>query len=483
MTPTILLINPPICDFAAYDFFNKPLGLLYLASVLQNAGCHVRLLDALDRNHPLLTQQKNLQLPKTQPNGTGKYINQIIPKPDCLKHNTRQYRRYGLPQNILAHALQNEAQKHPPHAVLITSMMTYWYPAVADTIKLVRQIIPHTPIALGGVYATLMPQHAQKTCQPDKLFTGGSFQPVLQWLDEVILQTRLDSTPTDKSPLEMGFRGVLSKQASHSDNDNFADWPEPAYQLYPKLDYLTLITSLGCPYHCDYCAGPNLQPKLQQLPPVQFVNQLTRLLPLLPSNKPLNIAFMDDALLAHAERHLVPILKKTAELDLPLQFHTPNGLHCRLLTPQIAKLMHANNFRMIRLSFESADAAPRWQKASDHKIKNHDLTNAVQNLKNAGYRPRDLETYILTGLPGQTLHEIDQSANFVHQLGVQVRLCQYSPIPGTPLFDDACRQFDIDTQEPLLHNNSILACLDPRISPTEFQQFKNHIKILNNSLT
>jgi len=33
-SPHILLINPWITDFAAYNFWIKPLGLLYIASVV-----------------------------------------------------------------------------------------------------------------------------------------------------------------------------------------------------------------------------------------------------------------------------------------------------------------------------------------------------------------------------------------------------------------------------------------------------------------
>ena len=32
MTAKILLVNPPIYDFAAYDFWLKPYGLLYICS-------------------------------------------------------------------------------------------------------------------------------------------------------------------------------------------------------------------------------------------------------------------------------------------------------------------------------------------------------------------------------------------------------------------------------------------------------------------
>jgi pyruvate-formate lyase-activating enzyme len=459
MSRTVLLINPPIYDFAAYDFFNKPLGLLYLASFLRQAGYEIRYLDCLDRNHPALTDVPNL--PVTRPNGTGKYYHETLETPACLKHIPRIYRRYGLPENILSDLLEVVKNHHPPQAVLVTSMMTYWYPAVVDTIKLVRKIIPNVPVALGGVYATLIPDHAQKTCQPDKLFTGPSMRNVLRWLDG------LTHTQRDYSPIQ----------------EDFPHWPLLAYDLYPKLNYLTLITSLGCPFHCDYCASRNLQPHLQQLPPVTFLEQLHQLLPMLNlTQSRINLAFMDDALLASAENHIIPILQQTEKIDLPLYFHCPNGLHCRFVTPEVAELMVTNRFRMIRLSFESADTAARWQKASDNKTSESDLMQAVENLETAGYRRADLEGYILTGLPGQTYNEIRQSADFVHDLGIQVRLCQYSPIPGTKLFANSCREYGVDPTEPLLHNNSILPALDKRITLNDFQKFKDHIQSLNRSL-
>jgi hypothetical protein len=49
----ILLVNPWIYDFTAYDFWVRPLGLLVMGAVLrQGMGCRLRLLDCLDRHHP-----------------------------------------------------------------------------------------------------------------------------------------------------------------------------------------------------------------------------------------------------------------------------------------------------------------------------------------------------------------------------------------------------------------------------------------------
>jgi len=456
---TVLLVNPPIYDFAAYDFFNKPLGLLYLAGFLRGAGYNVRMVDALDRNHPAL--QKRFGPIKTKSNGTGKYHSEIIDKPACLAHVPRHYHRYGLPVDILAQSLTLEYQQYKPIAVLITSMMTYWYPAVADTIELIRRHIPDTAIALGGVYARLMPDHARRICRPDMLFTDATMLAPLKWLDELAHANR------DYSVI----------------HDQFHAWPAPAYDLYDQLDYLTLITSLGCPFHCDYCASRLLQPHLLQLEPAAFIDQMRKLLPLLGQATRQNIAFMDDALLAQSEKHIIPILHAISRLNLPLHFHCPNGLHIRFISQPLAHLMYANNFQMIRLGYESSDQAARWQHASDDKVSDREFKQAVEHLTKAGFSPAQLEAYLLTGLPGQKMTEIEQSAQSVHQLGLKIRLCQYSPIPGTRLFDVSCCQYGIDPTEPLLHNNTILPALDKRLSYETFQQFKDHVQQLNCQLT
>ena len=47
-SPNILLINPWITDFAAYNFWIKPLGLLNIASLLRENRFRVTLIDCLD---------------------------------------------------------------------------------------------------------------------------------------------------------------------------------------------------------------------------------------------------------------------------------------------------------------------------------------------------------------------------------------------------------------------------------------------------
>lgn len=53
-SPPVFCINPWIYDFAAYDYWSKPRGLLYLASFLRERGVTIDFLDCLDKWRPKL---------------------------------------------------------------------------------------------------------------------------------------------------------------------------------------------------------------------------------------------------------------------------------------------------------------------------------------------------------------------------------------------------------------------------------------------
>jgi len=59
-----------------------------------------------------------------------------------------------------------------PRAILVTSLMTYWYPGVQETIQLLRQVFPEAPILLGGIYASLLPEHTKKLCGANEVLLG-----------------------------------------------------------------------------------------------------------------------------------------------------------------------------------------------------------------------------------------------------------------------------------------------------------------------
>jgi len=64
----VLLVNPWIYDFAAYDLWLRPYGLLRLGGLLRTRGYRVALLDLLDPFHPELPRR-----PRRKAFGTGHF--------------------------------------------------------------------------------------------------------------------------------------------------------------------------------------------------------------------------------------------------------------------------------------------------------------------------------------------------------------------------------------------------------------------------
>ena len=118
-----------------------------------------------------------------------------------------------------------------------------------------------------------------------------------------------------------------------------------------------------------------------------------------------------------------------------------------------ARYLYETGFKTIRLSLESTD--PSVQKAGSDKVHDPQYIWAVENLLKAGYSHSDIETYILVGLPGQDYESVKKAIIFVKSLGATVKLAEYSPIPGTFMFEESAKGLPALKEEPLYHNNTV----------------------------
>ncbi len=428
MAPTLILINPWIYDFAAYDLWSKPLGLLYLAGYLRSCGFKIHLIDCLDVHHPKMKADPYVKLPTRRRFGTGKYWRKKIRKPPPLKEIPRPYSRYGLSLKIFEEEL-NKIRR--PAAILVTSLMTYWYPGVSEAISLAKKKHPGVPVVLGGIYATLCYDHAIKNLEADKVVKGND--------PEILLKVLSDCGIPAPGPVP------------HSD---YA--PYPAFDLLNHIDYICLLTSTGCPYRCRYCASHFLNPHPTRREPEEVLDEI------LYWHKDFGIrdfSFYDDALLIASDHHFVVLLELLERLQLNLRFHTPNALHVKEITPEIAVLMRRTGFRTIRLGLETSNFT--MHRKLDNKITEGDFERAAHLLLKAGFTSSQVGAYILIGLPGQSFSSVIDTINFVARSGTTPFLSEYSPIPHTFLWAEALKhsKFDLE-KEPLFHNNSLIPCWD-----------------------
>lgn len=428
MAPTLILINPWIYDFAAYDLWSKPVGLLYIAAYLRHYGLGVHLIDCLDVHHPGMKCKPPMKIPKRRLYGTGKFWRQKVPTPSPLRHISRPYSRYGITREVF----EQELRKTPePAAILVTSLMTYWYPGVREAIRLAKKIHPGTPVILGGIYARLCHDHAIQNSGADWIVTHDTMPSILKLLNEL--------------GIEVPGHGMDPEDPVY-----------PAFDLLGHIDYVCLMTSSGCPYRCQYCASHFLNPEFNQRDPLEVLGEIL----FWHNNYGIrDIAFYDDALLVASGSHLSVLLEKISDLDVNLRFHTPNAIHANEVTADVAELMHSTGFRTIRLGLETSDFSVH--RDLDNKISEGDFERAVNHLLKAGFDSRDLGAYILTGLPGQSAASVNHTIDFVAGAGATPYLSEYSPIPHTALWEKAVSHSEYDlSSEPLYHNNTLLPCWD-----------------------
>ena len=432
--PRALLIQPPIYDFALYDLFHQPFGLLRLGRWLEESGYHVELLDSLD---PVPSGRKQA--------GRGKFARRRVDRPAVLHDVDREYARYGAPASLIRERIRSA----DPDVVLVTTGMTYWYPGVAEIGRLVREVRPGVPIIAGGTYATLLPNHCAAQLGTDLVVRGSadeSFGPFLAGFG---------------LPEPHGGLPYL-----------------PAVELRAMSERLRAAAAIrlheGCPRRCAYCASPVISPHFTAGDPAALVGHIADLHERFGMSA---FAFYDDALLHRADGGLRPLLEGILDRFGPgaLEFHLPNAVHLDSLTDDLAGLMHRAGFREIRFGLESTDSA--FHSTLDTKVDLHHLSDAVGSLLRTGFTGDQITAYILMGLPGQEFTTVRRTLADAADLGINVSLAEYSPVPGTPLYRTARDSSGLDLDgEPLLHNNSVYALLSGNLSGPQMSETRAAVR-------
>src|SRR5205814_2158334 len=111
-------------------------------------------------------------------------------------------------------------EQGPFDFALVQTVMTYWYPGVHEVLQDLRTFSPGTRTVLGGVYATLCPEHARRL-GADLVVSGSRLDPLWSLL---------------------GLRPRLQEL--------------PFWEGYSKLETGILTLAYGCPFRCTYCSVP-----------------------------------------------------------------------------------------------------------------------------------------------------------------------------------------------------------------------------------
>jgi len=433
--PLVLLVYPPVYDFAFYDLYVKPWGLLRIARWLRENGYETVHLNALDYEDPLSI--RTLGPCRRMENGSGKMFRQILSLPGGIAPIPRYFSRYG----ILAESMETRMRELPrkPDLILVGSGMTYWYKGVEEAVSLCRRILPGVPVGVGGIYASLMKDHCMKTCAPDFITVGDAWPSMAKELEKRGL------------PVPAGGPGL------------FPLTDDPVWR-----ESGALRLNEGCPFRCDYCASRRISPRFRSGSAEEAIDFAETLYRRFGTR---DFAFYDDALLVNWDRVLQPFLEGVLERRLPFRFYNPNALHIRYLDREKLELMNRAGFMEIRMGYESSDDEFHIQK--DGKSSGEDFRRAVRAVGESGFPRERCGVYILAGLPGQHPDEVEHSIREAASSGVRCRIAQYSPVPGTALWEESVRRSSYPIEEEPLYQNNSFFPLESEIFPrSEMERLK-----------
>ncbi|MDC7124308.1 MAG: cobalamin-dependent protein [Spirochaetales bacterium] len=415
--PTALLINPPVYDFALYDLFLKPYGLLRLAGMLERGGWDINVINALDYKDPdtVLAMGKV----RRKNNGCGKIHRVNVDLPESLYGIKRRFARYG----IIPDSFEQLIAKKRPDVVFISSGMTYWYKGVQEVVTISRKIWPEVPIAVGGIYASLMPEHCLNVCKPDFVSVGSSMEPLDSWLKA------------------KGFPGLSVECQLPIDNPCWSDAG-------------VLRLNEGCPLNCEYCASKKISPHFIPGSSEKAFNWLVGVNEKYGTS---NFAFYDDALLVSSKNVFKPFLRSVIDYEKStgqsFHFYTPNAMHINYLDEETAVLMKMAGFEEIRLGFESE--SEDFHSEYDGKYSESSFSRAIKYLCDAGFNLENIIVYILAGLPGQKASEVEDTIRFASSRGLTLSVSEFSTVPGSALWERCVKECHYPiAKEPLYHNNS-----------------------------
>jgi len=218
-----------------------------------------------------------------------------------------------------------------PDKVLITSLFTYWSKYVKESVQFYKNNYPRAKIVVGGVYASLMPQHCKEYTGCDEVFVG------------------------------------IHRSAERC---------KPAYDLLFNSDppYQIIHTSRGCIRRCPFCGAWRIEKK------ITFKKSIKREI---CSNR---LIFFDNNLLANP--FIKNILNEIATIKWngkPVRCEAVCGIDYRILLKdyQLAYLLKKARFENIRIAWD-------WDYSEWMEIE-----KAIKLLIDAGYRSKDLSIFMI----------------------------------------------------------------------------------------
>jgi radical SAM superfamily enzyme YgiQ (UPF0313 family) len=342
----ILLIKPPIHSCRVQIGRHAPIGLLYLAGELRNAGHEVEIFDAL-----AYTAENRI----VSADDAGPADRQKIARHPRMRHLVH----WGAGWEALSDAIRRAS----PDVIGISCMFTPYYETAYRAARMARELMPNAVILLGGSHPTVAYKHAIQEKAFDAVILGEGERKFLQLLDRLESGSPITSVPGVVTRCGPGRCDCPAGSSDIHVNDR-TEWIDdldsiaaPATDLVDFADYGnsgTLITSRGCPFSCSFCTVHATVGKTFRSRSVGSVaDEIEHYIRAYGIRR---FRIEDDNFTMDLARVLA-LCREIQRRDLDIELDLPNGMTVVGLTEELADGMAAAGFRSLFLGLETTDPA------------------------------------------------------------------------------------------------------------------------------
>jgi radical SAM superfamily enzyme YgiQ (UPF0313 family) len=375
----VTLVNAPVRLRNEHARLSPPLGLAYIASVLQEAGFSVSAVDF---------------------NVSGM--------------NTRRI------DSILS--------LDRPRIVGI-SAMTETYPQALEIARHIKERSPETVVVLGGAHPTIMPEAVLAEPVVDFVVVGAGEQAMVELANSVLRGTGelaeiRGLAYADDAGVHLHERAELP----HPD-----DLPRPARELFPiefYHDQWNVLTATGsCPYRCPFCSASSLwQGRRRMRSPESIAAELSDLWHFHGVDQ----VFFTDDIFTINRRWLSELLAALKGLEHPVHW----GCATRVDLVDAALIVQMAEAGCTGIQF-GVESGAQSILDSVKGIQKQQVLGAVTAAVAAGI---DAVCSFMIPFPDDTPETLAESLAFmreVHEAGARIYLSYTCPYPGTMFFERA----------------------------------------------
>jgi radical SAM superfamily enzyme YgiQ (UPF0313 family) len=397
----ILLISPISKVWSSRKHI--PLGLGYLAAVLEQAGHQVRIYDAVVEDEPLR---------------------------DVLERG--KFEVVGISSTT---------------------------PIINEAWEAAREAKAHGAVTiLGGPHLTLLPDESMQRPEVDLVVRGEGEDAIVE------IASNLETRIANGESLQLFERAVWSQIAGLSFRDESGEIvhnplhplredldsiPFPAHHLFkierytnlqpltdgldPKARAYTIVTSRGCPYNCIYCSKAVTGRTWRPRSPDNVVAEWRWLVRDLGATE---IGVTDDTMTLDMERAKTICRMLVAEGLNTVPWITVHGINARNTDEELLRLMKQAGCKRVGFGVESGNQCVLDSIKKQQTV--DDVRRAFANAKKVG-----LETmgFFIFGLPTDTEETMEDTIRLALELDPELaNFMIAAPFPGTEMYDIILRE-------------------------------------------